>query len=66
MLTWYMVIMEQPIYCGYKLESPSWTTTIGKLWSNSRMKPQMYVRISIMYEKAAFCLPELVEVNIVL
>ena len=35
------------------------TIPIRKSLPNSRIKPQMYVRHSIMYEKAAFCKPDL-------
>ena len=39
----------------------NWTSfssscAIGKLWLNSKNKPQMYVRRSTMYEKAQFSL----------
>ena len=39
--------------CDYQLQP------IGKLRSNSRIKPQMYVRRRTMYEKAPFYSPEL-------
>ena len=47
-------------------DSVVYSLSIVKFWLNSRIKPLMYVRRSAMYEKAAFCWPEMAKGKLIL